>query len=292
MVDVFATRAIAVEKKLSDLAFTGNHVYAFGCWQSRCFSNNFADIQKTVDRLKKDELPLDALVVDLGRTKINVDFLWSQDFLRGRPAADWIAGLHAGGAKVMLSTKGPMIRKDSENYQEPLSKGLFATDGHGHSMTTGYDGGDLMAFTASGMELWLAKQIKQAGNTGVTAEAETGTLVGAGVNYDHFSYKGDGLVVGIGSKSSSVTISVNVPVAGKYVLALRYANGNSDAEVALTLPGHQPVTVPLPSTNVWDNYSEAGALVEFRAGPNEIQVSGNDNGIVNVDGLKFMLISK
>jgi hypothetical protein len=131
----------------------------------------------------------------------------------------------------------------------------------------------------------------KARNAVVIVEAETGTTVGAGVNNDHFGYKGDGFVAGIGSKSSSVKIPVNVPADGKYLLALRYANGNGDAEVALTLPGNQHVTVPLPSTDAWDNYSEAGALVELRAGLNEIQVSGTDNGIVNVDQLKLINFS-
>jgi alpha-glucosidase len=144
-------------------------LYAFGYWQSRCFFNNFADIQHTVDRLKNDGLPLDVLVIDSDWSRKFMDFKWNKDFLSGRSAVDWIAWLHAGGAKVMLSTKGPMIRKDSENYQDALSKGLFATDGHGHTLTTGYYSGDLMDFTAPGMEPWLATQLKPLSAVGIDA---------------------------------------------------------------------------------------------------------------------------
>jgi alpha-glucosidase (family GH31 glycosyl hydrolase) len=142
-------------------------LYALGYWQSRCFFNSFPDIQKTVDRLKTDGLPLDILVIDSAWSKVDMDFLWSAKFLGGRSAAEWIAGLHAGGAKVMLSTKGPMIRTEAENYPEALSKGLFATDGHGKTLTTGYYGGELMDFTNPGMEAWLATQLKPLSAVGI-----------------------------------------------------------------------------------------------------------------------------
>jgi hypothetical protein len=46
--------------------------------------------------------------------------------------------------------------------------------------------------------------------------------------------------------------------------------------------------VSLPSTDAWDNYAEAGAIVELKAGHNDIQVSGTDVGIVNLDQLKLI----
>ncbi|MGD0904501.1 MAG: TIM-barrel domain-containing protein, partial [Terracidiphilus sp.] len=144
-------------------------LYAFGYWQSRCFFNNFADIKKTVDRLKSGGLPLDVLVIDSNWPQVEVDFQWSQNFLSGRTAEEWIASLHAGGARVMLSTKGPMIRKDAENYPDALSKGLFATDGRGKTLTTGYYNGDLMDFTHPDMEAWLTTQLKPLSKQGVDA---------------------------------------------------------------------------------------------------------------------------
>jgi alpha-glucosidase (family GH31 glycosyl hydrolase) len=145
-------------------------LYAFGYWQSRCFFNNFADIQHTVDRLKKDGLPLDVLVIDSNWSNPNgngMDYKWNTGYLNGRAPEDFIAGLHVGGAKVMLSTKGPMIRKDAEEYPDALSKGLLATDGQGHTLTTGYYGGDLMDFTHPGMEAWLATQLQPLSKQGI-----------------------------------------------------------------------------------------------------------------------------
>jgi alpha-glucosidase (family GH31 glycosyl hydrolase) len=144
-------------------------LYAFGYWQSRCFFNNFADIQKTVDRLKSGGLPLDILVIDSNWAQVDMDFIWSQKFLSGRTPEDFLAGLHAGGAKVMLSTKGPMIRSDAENFPEALSKGLFATDGHGKTLTTGYYNGQLMDFTHPDMESWLTTQLKPLSKQGIDA---------------------------------------------------------------------------------------------------------------------------
>jgi hypothetical protein len=107
-----------------------------------------------------------------------------------------------------------------------------------------------------------------------TVEVETGAITGAAVNNDHPGYMGTGFVAGIGSKTSSVVIPVNVPADGNYLVVLRYANGNGGAEVALNLPGGQNVTIPLPSTDAWDNYSEAGVYAGLKAGQNEIRVSG------------------
>ena len=142
-------------------------LYAFGYWQSRCFFNNFADIRHTVDRLKSGGLPLDVLVIDSDWSNHEMDYTWNTNFLSGRTAADWIAWLHARGAQVMLSTKGPMIRKDAGVFPEALSQGLFATDGNGHTLTTGYYGGDLMDFTQPGMEPWLATQLKPLSAAGI-----------------------------------------------------------------------------------------------------------------------------
>ena len=144
-------------------------LYAFGYWQSRCFFQNFADIQTTVDRFKADHLPLDVLVIDSNWPKVEVDFKWSDAFLSGKPAEDWIQGLHAGGAHVMLSTKGPMIRSDSENFAEAKRLGLFASDGQGHTLMTGYYGGELMDFTHPGMEPWLATQLAPLSKQGIDA---------------------------------------------------------------------------------------------------------------------------
>jgi alpha-glucosidase (family GH31 glycosyl hydrolase) len=144
-------------------------LYAFGFWQSHCFFRDFADIQRTVDRLRADGLPLDVVVIDSNWDKVDMDFQWKTSFLNGRTAEDWIRGLHAGGAKTMLSTKGPMIKAEAENYAEALSKGLFATDGHGKTLTTGYYGGDLMDFTHPDMEAWLATQLKPLSRQGIDA---------------------------------------------------------------------------------------------------------------------------
>jgi alpha-glucosidase (family GH31 glycosyl hydrolase) len=144
-------------------------LYAFGFWQSRCFFKNFPDIQRTVDRLKAGGLPLDVLVVDSDWDKTDMDFQWKPEFLGERTAEDWIRGLHANGARTMLSTKGPMIAKEAENYPEALSKGLFATDGHGKTLTTGYYGGDLMDFTHPDMEAWLTTQLQPLSKQGIDA---------------------------------------------------------------------------------------------------------------------------
>lgn len=144
-------------------------LYAFGYWQSRCFFADFPDIRNTVDHLKKSGIPLDVLVIDSNWPNVDVDFKWSADYLKGRKPEDWMAGLHADGAHIMVSTKGPMIRKDASTFPEALKLGLFATDGHGKTLTTGYYGGELMDFTHPGMEPWLATKLAPLSQQGTDA---------------------------------------------------------------------------------------------------------------------------
>ena len=128
----------------------------------------------------------------------------------------------------------------------------------------------------------------KAGDAVVTVEAESGTMKGVGVKHDHPGYMGSGFVAGIGSKATSVTMRVTVPSDGKYLVALRYANGADDAQVALTPSGSASISVSLPATDAWDHYAEAGAIVVLQAGPNDIQVTGADVGVVNIDQLKLI----
>ena len=135
-------------------------LWAFGFWQSRCFYESFSDIEKSSDRLQADGVPLDVMVVDSAWDKIDVDFKWSDKFLEGKSAQDWIAYFHDRGLKIIVSTKGPMIKPEAENYAEAMSLGLFATDGNGQPMTAGYYGGHLMDFTSPNMQAWLTTQLK------------------------------------------------------------------------------------------------------------------------------------
>jgi alpha-glucosidase len=142
-------------------------VWALGFWQSRCFFQSFADIDHSVTRLQHDGVPIDVAVVDSAWSQKDMDFKWSDQFLGDRTAADWIAEFHRRGLHVILSTKGPMIKADSDNYADAMAHGLFATDGHGQPMVAGYYGGDLMDVTSPNFAPWLATQLRPLTRDGI-----------------------------------------------------------------------------------------------------------------------------
>jgi hypothetical protein len=113
---------------------------------------------------------------------------------------------------------------------------------------------------------------------------------GAGFNNDHEGYKGEGFVAGDRQQTSSVKIPVNVPADGKYLVALRYANGSGDAAVShshFRRPEHHLCHCP-PLRSLGAITPKPARLSNSRPGKMEILISGTDAGIVNLDQLKLI----
>ncbi len=122
-----------------------------------------------------------------------------------------------------------------------------------------------------------------------TAEAEDGHLANAGTNADHPGFSGTGFVAGLSEKSQSVTLDLSVPKSGRYLVALRYANGGGDAQVSLTVAGVTQ-TVPLRPTNGWEGYEEAGQVAALPAGHQTIVIAGAGSGVINLDRVSLIPI--
>jgi glycosyl hydrolase family 31/ricin-type beta-trefoil lectin protein/uncharacterized protein DUF5110/carbohydrate binding protein with CBM35 domain len=111
--------------------------------------------------------------------------------------------------------------------------------------------------------------------------------------YDHKGYTGSGFATGYEGTGSGLRYDVEVPTAGTWRLALRYANavGSDNQSVTRTLTAHvNGTTGPrfgLPPTSSWDTWSTGSVTVSLRAGVNTIDVARDaaDSGRVNIDSL-------
>jgi alpha-glucosidase (family GH31 glycosyl hydrolase) len=136
-------------------------LWALGYWQSKCFYTTFEEINRVVDRLKTDGLPLDIVVIDANWAKIQNDFIWTDSYANSpKKPEEWLALFHQRGLKVIQSNCGPMIRPQAENYADGWGKGLFATDGDGKPVTCGYYKGNLLDFTNPDLAPWLWDQLR------------------------------------------------------------------------------------------------------------------------------------
>ncbi|MCW2143963.1 ricin-type beta-trefoil lectin domain protein [Actinoplanes cyaneus] len=114
--------------------------------------------------------------------------------------------------------------------------------------------------------------------------------------YDHQGHTGTGFAGGFESTGSGVRYDVDVPTAGTWRLALRYANavGSDNQSTTRTLTAHvNGATGPrfnLPPTASWDTWSTASVTVALRAGVNTIDVARDaaDSGRVNLDSLAVL----
>lgn len=119
-------------------------------------------------------------------------------------------------------------------------------------------------------------------------EAESAELTGGPAkNKDHWFYTGIAFVDSLTSIGAQVKFTVDVPAAGSYQIALRYANGTSNTKTLSTYVNGVDVaqaslTSPGSDWNVWQDNVQTVTLV---AGSNTIafKYDGTDSGNVNVD---------
>jgi hypothetical protein len=125
-------------------------------------------------------------------------------------------------------------------------------------------------------------------------EAENALLPGyASTGYDHTGFTGSGFAAGFETTGSGIQYDVDVPAAGSWRLAVRYANavGSDNQSATRTLTAHVDQAAgpkfALPPTSSWDTWSTAAVTVSLHAGINTIAVTqdAGDSGRVNLDSL-------
>jgi alpha-glucosidase len=145
-------------------------LWALGYWQSKCTFRDWPEIDETYQQLTQRGYPVDVMVIDADWPDIVNDYVWAPRwFGPGYTPADKIAEYARRGVRIVMSQSGPMIRRESPAFPSGWQSGVFATDGHGHPVETGYYGGELLDFTHPGLDAWLwpqARKLNEQGSAG------------------------------------------------------------------------------------------------------------------------------
>lgn len=139
--------------------------WVFGYMQSKCTYRTWSEIDNVINTLKDKKFPFDSMVFDFDWAENFQNFKWNERWNGESPSK--IKEYEAKDIKFILSQSGPMIRKDSSNYNDALSNDVFARDQKGNTVVAGYYFGDLLDFTASNIKNWLWSQIKPLYHTGI-----------------------------------------------------------------------------------------------------------------------------
>lgn len=143
-------------------------LWALGYIQSKCTYRDWDDLDEAIALFREKKIPMDCMVIDADWPETMVNFKFDPRF-EGKSAERIASHTAEDGVKFMLSTSGPMIKKDSSNFESGLEAGIFAVDGRGNTLTCGWYGGELMDFTAPNMKSWLMPQLKPLYEMGVQA---------------------------------------------------------------------------------------------------------------------------
>jgi len=145
-------------------------LWALGYWQSKCTFRDWTEIDETYQQLTQRGFPVDVMVIDADWPDIVNDYVWAPRwFGPGYTPADKIAEYARRGIRIVMSQSGPMIRRESPAFLAGWQAGVFATDGHGHPVETGYYGGELLDFTHPALDAWLwpqARKLNEQGSAG------------------------------------------------------------------------------------------------------------------------------
>lgn len=112
---------------------------------------------------------------------------------------------------------------------------------------------------------------------------------GAATNKNHLFYTGEAFVDSLTSVGAEVKFTVDVPAAGNYQVALRYANGTGSSKTLSTyVNGTDVAQASLSSSgSSWDAWQDAVQTLALNVGTNTIayRYDSSDSGNVNLDRL-------
>ncbi|KRF10029.1 hypothetical protein ASG89_00305 [Paenibacillus sp. Soil766] len=124
-------------------------------------------------------------------------------------------------------------------------------------------------------------------------EAEDAELVNAKVdnNKNNGDWQGSGFVDFHAKPGGSLTWTVNVPVAGTYLLQIRYSNDKgtkSERPLMVEVNGNpDPNPLPFPVTANWKTWKRVDRTVALQAGNNTIKLTTTVNEGPNLDNLRL-----
>jgi len=94
-------------------------LWALGFIQSKCTYRDWNDMDEVIDTFRKKNIPMDCIVLDGDWHENMVNFKFAERF-EGKSEEKIKYHTEKNGVKFMLSVTGPMIKKDSSNFQSGL----------------------------------------------------------------------------------------------------------------------------------------------------------------------------
>ncbi|MDE6031002.1 MAG: DUF5110 domain-containing protein, partial [Oscillospiraceae bacterium] len=140
-------------------------LWTLGYIQCKCSYWCWDEIDEIIETLDEKHFPLDCIVFDYDWAENFHNFKWNKRWNGDSPRK--IAGYRSQGLHFMVSNSGPMIRKDSDNFQSALDAGILAKDKDGNTVTCGHYGGELMDFSNPAMKQWIQPQLNRVLDDGV-----------------------------------------------------------------------------------------------------------------------------
>lgn len=138
-----------------------------GYIQSKCDYRTWDEIDDVLATMHEKDFPIDCYVIDAGWMSELVNFEFESRWEGKSP--EKIQEYKKKGYKLLLSTCGPMIKKDTKLYQSGVDANIFVTDGKGNTVTCGWYGGELMDFTSPNMYDWIKPHLVKLLDMGVDA---------------------------------------------------------------------------------------------------------------------------
>jgi hypothetical protein len=118
-------------------------------------------------------------------------------------------------------------------------------------------------------------------------EAELATRNGPVISAQHIGYTGAGYTDFVADYGETLQFTVDVPVAGRFQVVFRYANGSTtDRPLSLAVNGvTKTSSLSFAPTGAWSTWREVAFNVDLAAGTNIIRLSSTGSSGANVDWL-------
>lgn len=140
-------------------------LWTLGYIQCKCSYWCWDEIDEIIETLDEKHFPLDCIVFDYDWAENFHNFKWNKCWNGDSPRK--IAEYRSQRLHFMVSNSGPMIRKDSDNFQSALDTGILAKDKDGNTVTCGHYGGELMDFSNPAMKQWIQPQLNKVLDDGI-----------------------------------------------------------------------------------------------------------------------------
>jgi len=140
-------------------------LWVLGYTQCKCSYWCWDEVDEIIETLEEKNFPLDCMVFDYDWAECFHNFKWNKRFEGKSPRK--IADHKKNGIHFMVSNSGPMIRRDSDNFQSAVDAGILARDQEGNTVTCGHYGGELMDFSNPDMKNWIQPQLNGVLDDGV-----------------------------------------------------------------------------------------------------------------------------